>query len=241
MMTILQDKLPGYFTNSQKTKVVFLYTMLIFFLTNVSYSKTITGEAEYRYSDNETFSQAKKRCRIEAIRIAVESFATYIESESIIEDFVTKKDLVIAKSLALVRDVKIVEKREDRTNSVIWYKVTGEIDEQKALAALKKASERDGDIKTSGLYYFGEGKHNNKRKADKKAIKNLVINIADDLQNQFADILPADEDLYDFTESIINTYKSSFYSCKKKIEGKVTIRHIKKSKLTMPRLFKELR
>lgn len=224
----------------QKSNTIKLVTFYLLLITCFLFPKMkqITGEATYQWSYSETYLQAQKRCKTEAIKNGVESFATYIESETEVKNFMTTKDVIIARSLALVRDVKIIDEKTDWENRKIWYKITGEIDEEAALKALK---DKDGDVKTSGLYYYGEGKHSNKRKADKKAIENLVANIADDLQNRFADILPADEDLYDFTESIINTYATSFNNCEKKIEGKNITRYIKKSdllKLFKPRLVK---
>lgn len=205
-----------------------LFTCYLLLVTSFAFSKTITGEATYQWSYSESYLDAQKRCKTEAIKNGVEAFATYIESETEVKNYMTTKDVIVAKSLALVRNVKITDEKTDWKNRKIWYRITGEIDEKETLKALKN---KDGDIKTSGLYYFGEGEDSNKRKADKKAIEALVINIADDLQNRFADILPADENLHDFTESIINTYKTSFNKCKKKITGNKTLRYLKKEDL----------
>ena len=217
--------------------------ILFFICTLTLFPKTISGEAAYQWGYNETYLQAQKRCKTEATRNAVESFATYIESDTEVKDYVMTKDVIISKSLGLVRNVKIIDEKTDWENRKIWYKITGEIDEKEAIERLNQKATGGNieSIKKSGEYYYGEGKHSNKRKADKKAIENIVTNIADDLQNRYVDILPQDEELYDFTESIINTYKTAFYNCQKKIEEKTTLRYIKKSellKLFAPRLKK---
>jgi len=167
----------------------------------------------------------------------VETFATYIESETIIKDYEISKDQVVARAMAMVRDVQVKDKKIDRMNSSVFYRISGEINEKEVLESLKKRSNNDiGSIKSSGEYYYGEGLHSSRRKADNQAIDNLITNIADDLQNNFADLArDDDEDLYDFTESIINTYKTSFNRCKKKSEEikgkKVIFRYIKKTNL----------
>ena len=214
-----------------------IITLIIIFSSQILLSKIINGEAKYRFGDNETVIQAKKKCKVEALRNAVETFATYIESETIVTNYKLSKEVIISRAMALVQNVKAKEENVDRLNSIIYYRISGEIDEKEVLETLKKQSaDNTTNIKFSEKYYFGEGFHSDYRNADKQAIGNLIINIADDLQNQFADIKPQEKTQYDFTESVMNTYKSSFARCKRKSKKddnnkNVILRYIKKSDL----------
>ncbi|MBN2858416.1 MAG: hypothetical protein JXN63_08440, partial [Candidatus Delongbacteria bacterium] len=141
--------------------------LIMLALCVIVFAKTITGESSYTFGESESIIQAKKTCKQLAIKNAVESFATYIESESVIRDFVTEKDVIVARSLALVRDVEVLEEKMDLANMSIFYKIKGEINEQEVIDALKQKS-ADGtidEIKRSGLYYFGEADNANAREA----------------------------------------------------------------------------
>jgi len=209
-------------------KAVLFLTLLIY--VTAMLSETITGEATYQWGDLENNVQAKKSAKALAIRTAVENFATSISSETIVKDMMLESDVVNLKSRALVRNIIDLDQKVDKVNNTIYHKISCEIDAKEVIEELKKWA-AGGDIKTSGEYYYGEGKHSRKRKADKKAIENIITNIADDLQNKYAGIKPLEDDLYDFTESIISTYKSSFDNCQKKVDGKTTLRYIKKNNL----------
>lgn len=217
-------------------KYLIIITIVITFFPAILFSKIINGEAKYRFGDNETVIQAKKKCKIEALRNAVETYAIYIESKTIITDYKLSKDIIIAKAIALVKEIKINEEKIDRLNSIVYCNISGEINEKEVLKTLhEQSNDNRKNIKFSGNYYFGEGLNSDLRKADQQAIRNLVTDIANDLQNKFAAIKPQDQNQYDFTESIINTYKNSFNKYEKKIDidnGRNSVlRYIKKSDL----------
>ncbi|PIE78715.1 MAG: hypothetical protein CSA15_06385 [Candidatus Delongbacteria bacterium] len=102
--------------------------------------KVIEGFSEYRFSDNESIILAKKRCKELAKRDMVEKFATYIASETTIEYGVVEKDDIVARSMGIVRDLKILDERIDRVNSVIYYKLQGDIDEKEVMKFLKESN-----------------------------------------------------------------------------------------------------
>ena len=123
----------------KNTFVLFFLFILASFLLNLT-AKEIEGFSEYRFSDNETFVQAKKRCMELAKRDAIEKFATYINSETVVKDFMLDSDEITARSLGVVKNVTIVKDSIDRASSYIFYKIKGEIDENEVMKLLKEKS-----------------------------------------------------------------------------------------------------
>jgi len=107
-------------------------------MTVIVYSKQIEGEYRYSYNDSETIIDAKQKCLNLAKQNAVERFATFISSETIIKNFVTEKDEIIANSMGLITDVKIIEERIDRAATTVYYKISAEIDEVKVMAMIEE-------------------------------------------------------------------------------------------------------
>lgn len=122
-----------------KIKALFflLFGALVLFSLN---AKQIIGSSEYRFSDNETFVQAKKRCMELAKRDAVEKFATYINSETVVKNMMLDSDEITARSLGIVKNVVILKDSVDRASSFIFYKIKGEIDENEVMKLLKEKS-----------------------------------------------------------------------------------------------------
>jgi hypothetical protein len=194
-------------------------------------AKTIIGESPYTFGESETIIQAKNTCKQLAIRNAVEKFATYIESETVVRDMAMEKDVIVGRSQALVKDVEVLEEKLDLANMSVYYKIKGEIDEKEVIEALKKRGSESGidGIKKSGEYYFGEGSDKNARKADDDAIENLIRHIAQDMLTDFSDI-NGEEELLEFTLANISTYKSNFSNnCKKKVEAEKVLRYINRN------------
>jgi len=220
------------------SRVLVKYIIILIIMSglNTVNARVIMGDAEYSYTEDVSIAKAVEYCKNLAIRNAIESFAIYIESDTKVENNITTSEKIVAKSLALVRDLVIVDKKIDKLTSTVSMTVKISIDEKEVLKLLnEKINDNSYDgIKTSSDYYYGEGVNNSRRKADKEAIKNLISYITEDLQNDFADIISDDEELYEFTESIMNTYRSSFSKCKKKVieeDEKKVLRYIKKEDL----------
>ncbi|MCG2761367.1 MAG: hypothetical protein L6407_09165 [Candidatus Delongbacteria bacterium] len=112
--------------------------LLILFSISYAYSKTIFGEYTYSYSDAETLIEAKQICQTLAKRDAVEKFATFITSETIVRNYVTEKDEVIANAEAMMTDVRIIEENIDRNTATIYYKISAEVDEKKILGVYEE-------------------------------------------------------------------------------------------------------
>ena len=117
-------------------KKLILLTLLI--CSAFSFSKTIYGEYTYQYSDAETLIEAKQKCQTLAKRDAVEKFATYLRSETVVRNYQTESDEIIANAEAMITDVKTVEENIDRNNSSIYYKISAQVDEKKILAVYEE-------------------------------------------------------------------------------------------------------
>ena len=110
-----------------------ILVLILFFTYAVLFSKTIYGEYTYTYGDDETLTTAKQKCQTLAKRDAVEKFATYIRSETVVRNYETANDEIIASAEAMVTDVKIIEEKIDKLNTIIYYKISAEVDEEKIL------------------------------------------------------------------------------------------------------------
>lgn len=122
----------------KKNLILFAVLFLTLILNSKTInSKTIIGKAEYPFGDNESVIQAKKRCKTEAIKNAVESFATYIESETEVKNYITNRDLLVSKSLGLLQNIIVIDENIDRKNGLVYFKIQGEIDEEVILYLLR--------------------------------------------------------------------------------------------------------
>lgn len=117
-------------------KRLLLLVFLIFF--SFAFSKTIFGEYTYTFGDDETLSEAKQNCLTKAKRDAIEKFATYLRSETIVRDYQTESDEIIANAEAMMMDIKIVEENINKLASTIYYKISGEVDEHKILGVYEE-------------------------------------------------------------------------------------------------------
>jgi hypothetical protein len=209
--------------------------LFVIIFASLIFSKEVTGEWNYVYGDNETISQAKDACIKFAKRNAVESFATYIKSETTIVDFVSKSDEIYAKSESLLKDVKILIEKIDKANSTVYYKISGVIDETDLMNSMKNTSETDS-FKNPNMYYYGEGIAKSTREADRIALDILVEQISEDLQNRYTSLSKKNLDVFEFTRTIINTYKNSMSLFEKRIkdeEQKTVLRYIDKKNIKM--------
>ncbi|MDA3839017.1 MAG: hypothetical protein PF574_08570 [Candidatus Delongbacteria bacterium] len=113
-------------------KHLLLIIVLIFF--SYAYSKTIFGTAEYVYGDAETLLDAKAKCMSLAKQDAIEKFATFISSESVVRNYVTERSEIVTNAQGLITDIKVIQENISKANSKIFYKISAEIDEEKILA-----------------------------------------------------------------------------------------------------------
>ena len=117
-------------------KHLILLTLLI--SSALTFSKTIYGEYEYTYGDDETLTEAKQKCQTMAKRDAVEKFATYLRSETIVRNYETESDEIIANAEAMMTDIKVIEEKIDKARSTVYYKISAEVDEKKILGVYEE-------------------------------------------------------------------------------------------------------
>ena len=115
----------------------FIFILLIIFFT-MSYSKTIFGSAEYVYGDAETLLDAKAKCMDLAKQDAIESFATFISSESVVRNYVTERSEIVTSARGMLTDIKIIQQNISKADSKVFYKISAEIDEKKILAVYEE-------------------------------------------------------------------------------------------------------
>lgn len=155
------------------SKIVFV--VFVSFLS-ILYSKQIFGEYIYQYSDAETIIDAKQKCFNLAKKDAVEKFATFISSETVVRNYVTEKDEIIANSEALITDIQIVEEKIDRLNVTVYYKISAVIDEIKILSFFEekeriRIEKLDAERKAQAERMEAERiAQEEKREADRKAL-----------------------------------------------------------------------
>jgi hypothetical protein len=133
--------------------------LMILMTAQVIYANpmVIEGEYKYIYSDSESIVDAKRKCLDFAKKDALEKFATYISSESVVKNYQTEKDEIISSTLGIVKNIQVVEEKIDKVNNSIYYKVTAEVNEQEILDELrKKYGTAELKIKVTDLITTGD-------------------------------------------------------------------------------------
>ncbi len=116
---------------------------------------TIEGEAVYTHGDDMSKMQAEQTAINNAKRHALEKFATFLRSNTVIEDFEMKKDRISAASVGLLRNT--VYKQKEYNYPTWTVKLSAEIDEDEMLKLLKEEidvtdhSDRITDFVLSGM------------------------------------------------------------------------------------------
>ena len=115
-----------------------LLLIIVLIIFSYSYSKTIFGSAEYVYGDAETLLDAKAKCMSLAKQDAIEKFATFISSESVVRNYVTERSEIVTSAQGMITDIKVIEENIDKATSRIFYKISAEVDEKKILAVYEE-------------------------------------------------------------------------------------------------------
>jgi len=115
--------------------ILFIFIFYVFLSAKIV---TITGEYEHKYADDQTFVNAQDFCLERAKKDAVEKFASSISSVTIVKDNMMQKDQIVAVTLGILQNLKYITKDEDKDNNRIFYKISGEIDEDKVIAKLEE-------------------------------------------------------------------------------------------------------
>ena len=103
---------------------------------------TIDGEAEYKFSDNETLIEAKSLCYNMALRNAVESYQIFVSSMTDVQNFQLRNDIIQTLSTGYLEDLTVVDERIDKNNNIIYYKLKAYIKPEPFKKALKQEVKR---------------------------------------------------------------------------------------------------
>ena len=100
-----------------------IFIIIILFANAAWCADKISGSACYIYVDNESLVQAEQLTRTLAIRNAIESYSTFIESTTQIKDLQLSSDLINTVSAGQVKSVKVLKRLE--SGRKLCYTVEG--------------------------------------------------------------------------------------------------------------------
>ena len=98
----------------------------------------IEGEAEYKFSDNETLIEAKALCYNMALRNAVESYQIFVSSMTDVQNLQLRNDIIQTLSTGYLDDLTVVDEKIDKVNNSIYYKLKAYIQPEPFKKALKQ-------------------------------------------------------------------------------------------------------
>jgi hypothetical protein len=151
---------------------IYVITVLILSLLLSAKTVTVIGEYEYKYADTQSFVDAMDFCLERAKKDAVEKFASSISSVTIVKDNMMQKDQIVAVTLGVIKNLKYLVKEEDKDKNRIYYKISGDVDEDQVIAKLeeklneiKEITLLEGDVSelifalnTEGVYISKDGR-----------------------------------------------------------------------------------
>jgi len=120
----------------------------------------IQGMYSYTYGDSESKVDARETCRNLALRNALESYSVYVESSTEVENYQLTKDQIRSLSAGVLRNIEIVEEKEEGRTLTMVVNATVDPEEVKAFlnqqirqepAALEEQAEPDslGDFQAA--------------------------------------------------------------------------------------------
>jgi hypothetical protein len=99
----------------------------------------IRGTYSYTYGDKETLVEARQTCKNLAVRDAVESYYLYVESSSKVENSVLKNDMVGSLAAGCLRNLRVVDQKEEGRTVTLTVEAEVNPDEVKKLVEAKLA------------------------------------------------------------------------------------------------------
>lgn len=112
------------------------WIIIILFANAAWCADKISGSACYTYGDNESLVQAEQMTKTLAIRNAIESYSTFIESTTKITDFQLSTDLINTISTGQVKAVKVLKRLE--SGRKLCYTVEGFVEPKELKAEIKE-------------------------------------------------------------------------------------------------------
>jgi len=119
-----------------KRFLLFQIWIIIILFTNTAWcADKISGSACYTYGDNESLVQAEQMTKTLAVRNAIESYSTFIESTTKITDFQLSADLINTISSGQVKAVKVLKRLE--SGRKLCYTIEGFVEPKELKAEIK--------------------------------------------------------------------------------------------------------
>jgi hypothetical protein len=112
-----------------------IWIIIILFANAAWCADKISGSACYTYGDNESLVQAEQMTKTLALRNAIESYSTFIESTTKITDFQLSTDLINTISTGQVKKVKVLKRLQ--SGRKLCYTVEGIVDPNELRSAIK--------------------------------------------------------------------------------------------------------
>ncbi len=112
-----------------------IWIIIILFANAAWCADKISGSACYTYGDNESLVQAEQMTKTLAIRNAIESYSTFIESTTKITDFQLSTDLINTISTGQVKAVKVLKRLE--SGRKICYTIEGFVEPNELKGVIK--------------------------------------------------------------------------------------------------------
>ena len=125
-----------------------LFQIIIILFTNAAWcADRISGSACYTYGDNESLVQAEQITKTLAIRNAIESYSTFIESTTQITDFQLSNDLINTVSAGQVKKLNLLKRLQ--SGRKLCYTVEGFVEPKELKAEIREYL--SGKNKISGV------------------------------------------------------------------------------------------
>jgi hypothetical protein len=115
---------------------MFYRRVILVFLWCVSVSLAqdkIRGTYSYTYGDKESLVEARQTCKDLAIREAIESYYIFVESSTEVENFQLKEDIIQSITAGYLKNVTVVDQKEEGRTVTMVVEATVMPDEVKAL------------------------------------------------------------------------------------------------------------
>jgi hypothetical protein len=112
-----------------------IWIIIILFANSAWCADKISGSACYTYGDNESLVQAEQMTKTLAIRNAIESYSTFIESTTQIKDLQLSSDLINTVSAGQVKGVKVLKRLE--SGRKLCYTVEGFVEPNELRSVIK--------------------------------------------------------------------------------------------------------
>lgn len=127
---------------------IVLVVIMMLCISTLFAQDTIRGTYTYTYGDSESLVDARQTCKDLALREAIESYAVFVESSTMVQDFQLKEDIIHSISTGYLTNVKIVDQKEEGRTITISVEALVNAEEVKKMMEAS-ISARKGESGTS--------------------------------------------------------------------------------------------